>query len=243
TGAHAGAVLTPARHRLLGGNLLTLPPLTLQPLTVSQGPPGPVGPAGRAGIEVNVVQDFNADPTGTADTTVQIQNAINAVGGTAGVGKGGGVYIPPGQYKVGTLVLKPYTWLRGAARQAQNNTTASVLIGTAGMDVIRLGPFSTNPNNGSDYRISNMTITAGRNLISLNDTVDGSGWRTHIVIENVNFSGASEASLRSYGGLIEEFYVRNVNHSAGQYFLKCENATIGGISGWFDKTAFENVTI
>src|SRR5262249_32472260 len=103
--------------------------------------------------------------------------------------------------------------------------------------------FSTNPNNGSDYRISNMTITAGRNLISLNDTVDGSGWRTHIVIENVNFSGASEASLRSYGGLIEEFYVRQRNHHAGQYFLKCENATIGGISGWFDKTAFENVTI
>ena len=53
---------------------------------------------------INVVADYGADPTGSADSSTAFQNALNAAGsgssGAGGYGGGPAVYIPPGTYKV-----------------------------------------------------------------------------------------------------------------------------------------------
>jgi hypothetical protein len=55
--------------------------------------------AARANVYVDVVADFQADPTGVSDSSTAIQNAINAVGAS-----GGEVAFPPGTYKIGSTL-------------------------------------------------------------------------------------------------------------------------------------------
>ena len=65
---------------------------------------------------INVVTQYGADPTGAADRTTAIQNAINAAV-TAG---GGVVYIPAGTYKIAGNISKAVTntpvYIIGAGR-------------------------------------------------------------------------------------------------------------------------------
>src|SRR5690242_10248143 len=67
------------------------------------------------------VLDFGADPTGVNDSTVAIQNAINSLTTNANStlsvalsGSGGIVYLPPGVYKVSTLIMKSNVHIYGA---------------------------------------------------------------------------------------------------------------------------------
>jgi hypothetical protein len=58
---------------------------------------------------LNVVTEFGADPTGSADSTTPIQNALNAAPTT-----GWQVYLPPGTYKTGPLTVPGYVTFAGA---------------------------------------------------------------------------------------------------------------------------------
>lgn len=55
---------------------------------------------------LNVVTQFGADPTGVADSTTAIQNAVNALpaAGTSSNTSGGVVYFPAGKYKVTSTI-------------------------------------------------------------------------------------------------------------------------------------------
>lgn len=85
----------------------------------------------NAAVTHNVVTGYSADPTGTNDSTVAIQNAINAAGNAGG----GVVYLPAGTYKIspqGTnnyclRINKSGVVLRGAGAASTfliNTTTA-----------------------------------------------------------------------------------------------------------------------
>ncbi len=58
-------------------------------------------PESIGGSSFDVVADFGADPTGSADSTAAIQAAINAVGSAGG----GTVLVPAGEYRVDGLLL------------------------------------------------------------------------------------------------------------------------------------------
>lgn len=59
---------------------------------------------------------WGADPTGTADSTAAIQNAINYL--VANTGGGGTVYVPPGLYKTtGPITVKFAVRIVGASRE------------------------------------------------------------------------------------------------------------------------------
>lgn len=53
---------------------------------------------------INAVTQHNADPTGQTDSTIAIQNAINAVPTSGGI-----VYLPEGTYLVSPIGTKPYS--------------------------------------------------------------------------------------------------------------------------------------
>jgi hypothetical protein len=60
----------------------------------------------------NVVNGYNADPTGVTDSATAIQSAINA----AYAAGGGVVYFPDGSYKTDTTItMKPSVFLRGSS--------------------------------------------------------------------------------------------------------------------------------
>lgn len=61
-----------------------------------------------AGASVNIL-DFGADPTGTTDSAIAIQSAVDSISTTtAGAGPGGLVYIPTGTYRIETQIDLPY---------------------------------------------------------------------------------------------------------------------------------------
>ena len=69
-------------------------------------------PAGAPAAAAPSVADFGADPTGSADASAAFQAAIDLVAARGG----GTVAVPAGQFLVGELVLRPKTYLVGAAR-------------------------------------------------------------------------------------------------------------------------------
>ena len=83
---------------------------------------------------LNVVTMFGADPTGVADSTTAIQNAINAVPSNGGV-----VYLPAGTYKVSSTLT--YTGLYGCIRGDGRWATTISFTGTG--DCLRIYNTST----------------------------------------------------------------------------------------------------
>ncbi len=76
-------------------------------------------PSNPPGATYNVVTGYGADATGTADSTVAIQAAINAAAGAGG----GIVYLPAGTYRVSP---------QGAATTALSITAANIVLRGAG---------------------------------------------------------------------------------------------------------------
>lgn len=68
-------------------------------------------PIGQPAGSLNVVSDFGADPTGVADATQAIQNAVNA-----GAAQGKTVYVPQGRFKVTNHVILDKVTLTGAGQ-------------------------------------------------------------------------------------------------------------------------------
>lgn len=96
---------------------------------------GGATPAGAVNLPINEklqqfinVMDFGADPTGVANSTTAIQNAINyAVAANNGLPNT--VYLPAGTFKItANLNITNAVWIRG---QSQQTTTINIVSATA----------------------------------------------------------------------------------------------------------------
>jgi hypothetical protein len=87
---------------------------------------------------IDVVADFQADPTGSADSATAVQAAIDAVPSDGGI-----VFFPKGIYDIGTvldLTGRPPINLRGVMASANNDNVGSVLrTRTNGMTLMKVG--------------------------------------------------------------------------------------------------------
>ena len=118
------------------------------------------------------VRAYNADPTGAADSTVAIQNAINAatVGST--------VYFPPGTYQFTNLVISDSIRLQGAgATRRWRGTSATILQHTGALDAFTLDN-ATAEYRGAislrDFELIPSVADTGRYGISIVQTSTGS---------------------------------------------------------------------
>ena len=123
---------------------------------------------------LNVVTQFGADPTGVADSTTAIQNAINALSATAG----GVVYLPAGTFKVTTTLTVNsllYAYVQGDGRWATtikftgtgdclriyNTDTTGILTGGGVLDLTIDGTSAGNSSAGlhfGDMRATELRI-------------------------------------------------------------------------------------
>jgi hypothetical protein len=152
---------------------------------------------------VNVL-DFGADPTGTNDSTANIQAAINTFPVTDGLVQGGGtVYFPPGVYKVsGSLVLsgRSGVMLVGASRSAtkiQSTANAPIVYDSAAF-----------PINDNHVGVENMWLACPGQS---NPSADGISF-TYVnsgVIRDVFITGCNEglAMYDEYQTVIDNVYV------------------------------------
>ena len=132
----------------------------------------------------NVVIDYNADPTGTNDSTLAFQMAVNATP-RPGAAPGNIVCVPPGRYMIGTsAVASPHDItiytpasanggailgpIHGVATIVQNDLTSNIidscLTGLGAISSIpnpqvcsSVGAVANNVING--WRLSNLTLT------------------------------------------------------------------------------------
>lgn len=119
-------------------------------------------PTNPPGATYNVVTQYGADPSGAADSTHAIQNAINAAGSAGG----GIVYLPPGTYRVnpqgsGTSAIwinRDNVVLRGAGKSSTFIYNESTNMRSK--SVIRVAPI-----NSADWFSPTNTPTAIRSDI------------------------------------------------------------------------------
>lgn len=153
---------------------------------------------------INAVNKFNADPTGHVDSTLAIQNALDAAN------PGQVVYLPAGTYTVSSnLIIPPYVGLYGSPASARTTTvnsgtilqpTSSFSAGTWSYASVLmvpsqdLGGFSTTSeeqhlqwlqvqgnNLGATSNVAGLTMLSGTNQIgriSIDDinVVNMTGW-------------------------------------------------------------------
>ena len=90
------------------------------------------------------VKDFGADGTGTQDSTLAFQRAIDAAALTTGE-VSGDLYVPAGHYKVcGLKLTKGYVHIHGSAGTAYNGNTNSILQSTPDCSTYLLGAAAPN---------------------------------------------------------------------------------------------------
>lgn len=123
-----------------------------------------VTPSNFSYAPLNVLR-YGADPTGAADSTTAIQNAINVAAAATG-GGGGLVYLPPGLYTIGTagtglVVSNSNVQLIGAgsgylttsaAFPVPNSTTTLQWGGVASLPAVAMIAF-TSPSGASNWAI------------------------------------------------------------------------------------------
>ena len=122
---------------------------------------------------LNVVTQYGADPTGVADSTTAIQNALNAV-----PTNGGTVYIPAGIYVI-TATLNPKvtgTRVQGAGWGSQIRYDGNVVTPAIGM-----ADTTTRRCNISWLRISQTNVTAHGTAIEASYFVDSA--IEHVLID------------------------------------------------------------
>jgi hypothetical protein len=142
---------------------------------------------------VNVVTNFNADPTGVIDSTTPIQNAINSLPAT-----GGTIFFPAGIYKISsTLTI-------GNGTSSTDSTTAGVILfGQGGPSARGL----TDPGFGGTV-VLRWAGTAGTGpMILLTGPMAGWG------IYNISFDGTTINSPSIGLGLKSVSYGRCENTS------------------------------
>lgn len=132
-----------------------------------------------SGSPVNVI-DYGADPTGVADSTTAIQNALN---------QGGNVLLPKGTYKTTTSLKFPRgTFLLGDGM----NQTAIVSTNNAN-PVILIDQSKASGAAVTDTGVSQMRLTGGSAGIQMG-TAGGTNWGVKCTIDRVwlyqNFTGA-----------------------------------------------------
>ena len=133
---------------------------------------------------LNVVTMFGADPTGVADSTTAIQNAINALPATGGV-----VYLPAGTYEVSsTLTAPPPVRIIGASKdQVTFNFTGSG-------DCLRVHTTTSLAGYAKaileGFTIDGTHASAGSAGLHYGDTIQG-----HLDIAVNNFQGAGSKGV------------------------------------------------
>lgn len=152
---------------------------------------------------VFVVTAFGADPTGVADSTTDIQNAINAAKALTPCGV---VYFPAG------------TYLINAATLTTDATPGCVFRGTGG--------YSYDADEGSTLVTTNASLGI---LLSINDACTGSNVQAGVTIEGITFddnSGHNNTLLK----LCNEMRVRVSGNSFrnGNYGTYVTSASASG---------------
>jgi hypothetical protein len=171
------------------------------------------------------VKDYGAVGDGVNDDTPWIQNTIDA----ADTANGSVIVLPSGVYKVTSLTLKPYVSLVGSSAQSENNTDGTIILGTAGYDILTLQPAAAHMG------IQNIQFSGGRDQI-----VTNAAFVTNVRVDNCVFAGASGAGVHVASGAIERWWFTNCVASGGQYFFQKTNAAVSG-ANYIDKLHFLNV--
>jgi parallel beta-helix repeat protein len=152
------------------------------------------------------VLDFGADPTGVADSTTAIQNALLA-------GSGKGVYVPAGIYKItATLKITSNTYFYGDG-EASIITTALDIVSLSS-DATVYGAFIENLQFNNSFPVSQVagpsltaTLTSGSSVVPVTSTagltngmsITGTGIPAGSYIIVSNYSTA--VFLRNYAGV------------------------------------------
>lgn len=164
--------------------------------------PIPDNPPGQV---YNVVKDFYADPTGIADSTMAIQNAINAAQ-TAG---GGTVYLPEGTFSITQIpgtkyclhINKSNVVLKGAGPDKTHLYVNQDYV--RDLNVIHLeGPGWYYPSAGSEKTIMGDVLPADSTVIPLNNVAgyNVSDWIILGLQRKVTEAFAEEVGEPSWSG-------------------------------------------
>jgi hypothetical protein len=178
----------------------------------------------HSGTGIYNVLDYEAAADGVTDDTAEIQAAIDDCSDAGG----GIVYVPAGTYKVTSLTLATSVQLIGAGMQAAGDAHGTVLLGTAGSDLIVIEPLT-----GEYIRISDITLSGGRDAIYSDELT------VNVYLERVHCSSYSQAGVHIEGS-IERWVLRDVLMSGGQYGLW--HANVEGSGGnYMDKCHIDNL--
>jgi hypothetical protein len=193
---------------------------------------------------ISVLDFSGVDPTGIADSTTGIQNAINYFSTVTSVVQNGGiVYFPPGKYKISAslnLTGRSGVVLVGASREATalimtanaaavvDNGTLSAVDNHTGVESmwIQCPGLSNTSAHGISFTyvnsgiIRDMFFTGCRHALDMQDQ-----WQT--VIDNVRVygSGAQQNYDGLYGGV-----PTNVSDAMPNNALIVTNTTVQGVS-------------
>jgi hypothetical protein len=182
---------------------------------------------------INVVIDYQADPTGTADSTAAIQNALNAAGTTRST-----VYFPAGAYKISQLVL---TTAHNGVRMLGPSKAVATNANAATLQASGSGPMLTNQGTVSleCFTVENLTFN-GNNVATVGVYLDTTIFST---IANCWFiSFASGAACIKGGGCLYSTVTHCVfDGSSGSRSLDFQNgyaavpanSYYGCNDGWF----------
>lgn len=149
---------------------------------------------------LNVVNGYGADPTGTADSTMAISNALSAL-----PSGGGSVYFPAGTYKVsGALSVPTGAVLQGAGEDAsvisQTSTSADTFAATDQRYITVRDLQLTGPGSGSGRGIAFLHSSAAVAGISLTNVIVQDFGGDGIHLETVITSALTTVRSQSNGG-------------------------------------------
>lgn len=118
--------------------------------------PIPNGPPNGATLVVNAVTQYGADSSGTNDSTVAIQNALDYVGTNGG----GVVYLPVGTYKIQPQGTNPYAlWMRYSNVVLRGAGTGSTFLYNVATVMRSKEVIRVQPSSGSWYTPASGTPT------------------------------------------------------------------------------------
>jgi hypothetical protein len=173
------------------------------------------------------VLDFGADPTGTVDSSLAIQTALNL----ADTSTGGGVkiYIPRGTYLIGTTLLLPPE-INLVGENTGRDGTLSVPFGV----VFKAKTGIVDPNG-----LTPVCIMRDKGISSS----PSNPWAYRVQIENIRFEGLSDKSISAYwlGAAADNFKLSRCTFSSLNIGIRIGTDLQGSqIPAYFEHCSFYN---
>jgi hypothetical protein len=211
-------------------------------INYNEGGVGAVTTTVQAKLQESIsVLDFNADPTGTTDSTTAIQAAVNAAYGNS-------LYFPPGKYKITSAINIVQSI---AIHGVQDKVT--ILLGTQNQNGFVVG----DGTNGTRTACGNVSIQfINFNPVNgVNAFTSGSCIFLNYVygtkIQNCTFYGADATTSKLYTGVtafqVEEYWVNYCIFTKllgyGHYTSGSSGSGLSTSDGRIDFCEFINITL